>query len=74
MGRTVAGMGRVDEHSDDCGWPYGPPCRSFSTDGTLAGARIAHAMGTADEDEIIRMGFRELRSFESDVDAEQADW
>lgn len=59
------------EHSADCAYPYGRSCLSFSTDGTRLGAKIAHAMGTTDEAEITRMG---RGTFESDVEAEQADW
>ncbi len=57
--------------SPSCRWPAGDPCREFSTDGTRLGAHIAHTMGTANEAEIARMW---KSGFESDVDAEQADW
>ena len=33
-----------DPHDPKCKWPQGPPCRKFSTDGTLLGAEIAHTM------------------------------
>lgn len=64
-------------HDPNCKWPLGPPCIKFSTDGTRAGAEIAHTMGTADED-IITAGKApnddRPEPFFSDVDAEQADW
>jgi hypothetical protein len=61
----------MSEHDPGCKWPSAYPCLSFSTDGTLMGARIAHAMGTTDEAEIARTP---PMAFESDVEAEQADW
>jgi len=62
-------------HAKWCRWPSGPPCREFSTDGTLLGAEIAHAMGTTSDAQIALMGRQEAQSaFVSDVEEEQADW
>lgn len=60
------------KHAPDCRWPKGFPCLRFSTDGTLAGAEIAHTMGTTSEEEIIRRGFE--REPLTGMDEEQADW
>jgi hypothetical protein len=41
------------QHSPKCRYEEtGWPCIEFSTDGSLAGARIAHHFGTTDEEEI----------------------
>lgn len=61
-----------DPHDPKCRWPQGPPCRKFSTDGTLLGAEIAHTMGTTDEKVISQLPIGE--PFASDVGEEQADW
>jgi len=58
-------------HDSWCRWPDGPPCRSFSTDGTRLGADIAHTMGTTSEEEITASSHI---PFSSDIQAEQADW
>lgn len=64
-------------HDPKCTWPLGQPCIKFSTDGTRAGAEIAHTMGTTSE-VIIAQGQApnddRPEPFVSDVDAEQADW
>jgi hypothetical protein len=64
-------------HDSWCKWPAGPPCRSFSTDGTRLGADIAHTMGTTSE-ALIAQGKApnddQPPVFISDVEAEQADW
>lgn len=59
------------ECSEDCRWPFGQGCLSFSTDGTRLGAQIAHSMGTTDERAIVDMAKGE---FFTDIAAEQADW
>jgi hypothetical protein len=67
----------IEAHDPDCKWPFGEPCRKFSTDGTRLGADIAHAMGTTSE-AIIAAGRAPNDDtpppFVSDVDEEQADW
>lgn len=63
-------------HNEDCGWPGGPPCRRFSTDGTQLGSVIAHTFDTTSEEEIenqFTSGAAHLAKH-SDVAAEQADW
>lgn len=71
-------MRAVADHDPTCTWPLGQPCIKFSTDGTRAGAEIAHTMGTTSE-VIIAQGKAPNDKdshppFVSDVDAEQADW
>lgn len=64
------------KHDPWCKWPQGRPCRSYSTDGTLLGAEIAHEMGTTDEDEILEMndGQPSSKVVLTGMAAEQADW
>jgi hypothetical protein len=67
----------VEGHDPGCTWPRGEPCLRFSTDGTRAGAEIAHTMGTTSE-LVIAQGKAPNDvippPFVSDVAAEQADW
>lgn len=70
---------RHGEHCEHSGqWYKFPECREFSTDGTSLGAAIAHAFGTTDENEILRMGAerhrQRIEASLTGMEAEQADW
>lgn len=62
----------MSEHGEHCVMPLRGECLDFTTDGTRAGALIAHTMGTDSEDEIVSMG--RPASHLTGMDEEQADW
>jgi hypothetical protein len=84
MNERLEYEGHQPMHDPNCEWSTKRiPCLRFSTDGTRAGALIAHTMGTTDEEEIKRIGMIGKPGYHcsridgpelSGMDEEQRDW